>query len=90
MDQEESHASRKCVTYYITHFRGRAAWHWGDTPGILRNLGWRPSDRASRRATIGLAALGKSDGTVKSQLGSVYRKLGVKNRIRLLVLFFRS
>ncbi len=32
-------------------------------------------------------ALGKSTGTVKSQLVSVYRKLGVKSRIRLMVLF---
>ena len=32
-------------------------------------------------------ALGKSIGTVKNQLCSVYRKLGVKNRIRLMMLF---
>ena len=32
-------------------------------------------------------ALGKSVGTVKNQLSSVYRKLGVKNRIRLMMLF---
>ena len=33
------------------------------------------------------AALGKSVGTVKGQLAKVYRKLGVKNRIRLMMLF---
>lgn len=32
-------------------------------------------------------SLGKSVGTVKNQLVSVYRKLGIKNRIRLMVLF---
>ena len=32
-------------------------------------------------------ALGKSPGTVKNQLGNVYRKLGVKNRIRLMMMF---
>jgi DNA-binding NarL/FixJ family response regulator len=31
--------------------------------------------------------LGKSVGTVKNQLSSVYRKLGVRNRIRLMMLF---
>lgn len=31
--------------------------------------------------------LGKSPATVKSQLVSVYRKLGVRSRIRLMVLF---
>lgn len=31
--------------------------------------------------------LGKSPSTVKSQLASVYRKLGVRSRIRLMVLF---
>lgn len=31
--------------------------------------------------------LGKATGTVKNQLVSVYRKLGVKSRIRLMVLF---
>ncbi|HEX7630795.1 MAG TPA: LuxR C-terminal-related transcriptional regulator [Lacunisphaera sp.] len=32
-------------------------------------------------------ALDKSPGTVKNQLGNVYRKLGVKNRIRLMMMF---
>lgn len=31
--------------------------------------------------------LGKSPATVKSQLASVYRKLGVHSRIKLMVLF---
>lgn len=31
--------------------------------------------------------LRKSPGTVKSQLAGVYRKLGVRSRIRLMVLF---
>ncbi len=31
--------------------------------------------------------LGKSVGTVKNQLSNVYRKLGVRSRIRLMVLF---
>ena len=31
--------------------------------------------------------LGKSPGTVKNQLVNVYRKLGVRSRIRLMVLF---
>ena len=31
--------------------------------------------------------LGKSPATVKNQLVSVYRKLGVKSRIRLMVMF---
>jgi DNA-binding NarL/FixJ family response regulator len=31
--------------------------------------------------------LGKSPATVKNQLVSVYRKLGVRSRIRLMVLF---
>ena len=31
--------------------------------------------------------LGKSTGTVKNQLVSVYRKLGVRSRIRLMMLF---
>ncbi len=45
--------------------------------------------QVSRGLTNGEIAreLGKSVGTVKNQLGSVYRKLGVKNRIRLMVLF---
>jgi DNA-binding NarL/FixJ family response regulator len=30
--------------------------------------------------------LGKSEGTIKNQLRSVYSKLGVKNRIRLMVM----
>lgn len=33
------------------------------------------------------AALGKSEGTVKNQLSAVYRKLGVNNRMRLLLMF---
>lgn len=33
------------------------------------------------------AVLGKSEATVKNQLASVYRKLGVHNRIRLMMLF---
>jgi DNA-binding NarL/FixJ family response regulator len=33
------------------------------------------------------AARGCAVSTVKSQLVSVYRKLGIKNRIRLMVLF---
>jgi DNA-binding NarL/FixJ family response regulator len=32
-------------------------------------------------------ALGKSVGTVKTRLSGLYRKLGVKNRIRLMMLF---
>jgi len=32
-------------------------------------------------------ALGKSPATVKNQLVSVYRKLGIRSRIRLMVLF---
>lgn len=32
------------------------------------------------------AQLGKSESTIKSQLRSVYRKLGVANRIRLMVM----
>jgi two-component system nitrate/nitrite response regulator NarL len=32
-------------------------------------------------------ALGKAPATVKSQLTGVYRKLGVRSRIRLMVLF---
>lgn len=31
--------------------------------------------------------LGKSLGTVKNQLSSVYRKLGVNNRVRLIMMF---
>ncbi len=31
--------------------------------------------------------LGKATGTVKNQLVSVYRKLGVNSRIRLMMLF---
>ncbi len=43
----------------------------------------------SRGLTNGEIArvLGKSVGTVKNQLSSVYRKLGVRNRIRLMMLF---
>lgn len=33
------------------------------------------------------AALGKSPATIKSQLARVYHKLGVRSRIRLMVLF---
>lgn len=32
-------------------------------------------------------ALGKSLGTVKNQLSGVYKKLGVNNRVRLIMLF---
>lgn len=32
------------------------------------------------------AQLGKSEATIKNQLRSVYRKLGVANRIRLMVM----
>jgi DNA-binding CsgD family transcriptional regulator len=31
--------------------------------------------------------LGKSVGTIKNQLSSVYRKLGVNNRVRLIMMF---
>lgn len=33
------------------------------------------------------ATLGKSVGTVKGQLAKVYRKLAVRNRIRLMMMF---
>lgn len=33
------------------------------------------------------AALGKSMSTVKAQLSSVYRKLRIKNRLQLIMLF---
>ena len=32
-------------------------------------------------------ALGKAEGTIKNQLASVYRKLGVRNRVRLIMMF---
>lgn len=34
-------------------------------------------------------ALGKSESTVKAQLSSVYRKLRIRNRLQLIVLFGR-
>lgn len=33
------------------------------------------------------AVLGKHEGTIKNQLSQVYRKLGVRSRARLIVLF---
>jgi DNA-binding CsgD family transcriptional regulator len=33
------------------------------------------------------ASLGKSEPTVKSQLSSVYRKLGLRRRLQLIALF---
>ncbi len=33
------------------------------------------------------AALGKSEGTIKNQLSGVYRKLGIRSRVQLIVLF---
>ena len=35
------------------------------------------------------AALGKSESTVKAQLSGVYRKLRIRNRLQLIMLFGR-
>ena len=72
-----------------------------DTAGSTRSRGKPPPvvklSPAEAAAVAGVARglsnreiaaeLGKSPATVKNQLVSVYRKLGVNSRIRLMVLF---